>query len=184
MIRRSWLIWVALVLGAAPPTPAQGPPRTPDYKVAIWYKRSDPLGTFKHREYDLRKGQYDARKVNAWLDTIRTDHPADFAYVLDVSLGRQSGATEAEKLESAIRKEYLEMAAIRPIPHAPLSITPTTARVPSLAPASSMMAPVLGAPTGFQHTSRLSPGAGGNPAGYQPRGPTFPVPFPYPRPHP
>ena len=38
-----------------------------DFKVVVWYRRNDSLGTFKYEIYDVRKGEYTA-KVDEWVE--------------------------------------------------------------------------------------------------------------------
>ena len=33
-------------------------PKGTDFVVLVWYRRDDPLGTFEHQFYDVRKGEY------------------------------------------------------------------------------------------------------------------------------
>ena len=46
-----------------------------DFKVITWFRRDQPLATFKYQIYDVRKGEY-TPAVHAWLELMRTKHPA------------------------------------------------------------------------------------------------------------
>ncbi len=41
-------------------------PKGTDFVVLVWYRRDDPLGTFEHQFYDVRKGEYTSG-VDDWL---------------------------------------------------------------------------------------------------------------------
>jgi hypothetical protein len=95
---------------AEPPAPAVVNPsseRPADYVVAFWYLRADPLTSLRHKVYDVRKGQY-TRAVTDWLETMRTRYPTYAAYLKEVRLSPDSGATEAKQLATVILQEYVE----------------------------------------------------------------------------
>ena len=92
MTRRSMLTLFGLILtmttAAASPSLAFGPgeaaggrqavrpiPNPADFLVVIWYRRDDPLGTFAHQVYDVRKGEY-TTAVDEWVRNTRTNYPA------------------------------------------------------------------------------------------------------------
>jgi hypothetical protein len=140
-----------------------------DFKVLVWYRRADPLATFKYEIYDLRKGEYTAA-VDAWIADVPTKYPAYIAVVRDVDLKREKGGTEKLKVGSVIQRELMVAAASSGVVvGGPLNISP--------APAYSLenVAPRVNRQPGPRSSDRsfLNPG------------PTpFPVPMPYPRPHP
>ena len=45
-----------------------------DFKVVVWYRKSDPLGTFKYEIYDVRKGEY-TPKVDEWVKDVQNEIP-------------------------------------------------------------------------------------------------------------
>src|SRR5690348_7045312 len=59
-----------------------------DFKVITWFRRDQPLATFKYQIYDVRKGEY-APAVDAWLELMRTKHPAYEVTVRNVDLARE-----------------------------------------------------------------------------------------------
>jgi hypothetical protein len=100
------LLMLSLALG---PTRAQTQhsPDPPDYQIAFWYRRSDPLNTFRHQVYDVRKGQYTVA-VEQWLRTMQAHHPDYIAYVKPLRLKQDRGQTEEKQLATAILSENLE----------------------------------------------------------------------------
>lgn len=158
---------------AAPPALASDDPpgRGPDYKVAVWYRRDRPLETFKYQAYDLRRGEY-TRAVDDWLALLKAHYPAYEVHVRDVVLAREKGDTDRLRLGSAIHRELLAAAAAEgvflgaPIP-----------RVQAPRPALPATPSLLGRPTlpGIGSSGRVD---------LSPPRPSFPVPMPYPRPHP
>jgi hypothetical protein len=140
-----------------------------DVKIAFWYSIDDPLGTFHKRVYDLRKGEYPAAQVDAWLKTMSKDFPRYRAYICSVRLDQFPGATESEKITAVSTQE------LRPFLDAGLGQLRLFSRsVPSQSLGVTRplrpLNPTLG-----------SPGAAGfsNPPSY-----SYPFPYPYPRPHP
>jgi hypothetical protein len=81
-----------------------------DFVVLVWYRRNDPLGTFQHQVYDLRRGEY-TEAVEAWIHDIRTKYPAYLVLVRPVDLSREAGQTEQLKVGSVIHRELLIAAA-------------------------------------------------------------------------
>jgi hypothetical protein len=77
-----------------------------DFKVLVWYRRSDPLGTFQDQIYDLRKGEYTS-KVDEWINDVKTKHPGYYVVVRDVDLKREKGETEMLKVGSVIYRELI-----------------------------------------------------------------------------
>jgi hypothetical protein len=138
-----------------------------DYVVLVWYRRDDPLGTFQHQVYDVRKGEYTAA-VDDWIRMMREKYPRYFVQVRRVDLDRERGDTERLKVGSVIYRELLMAAAESGVVlGAPLRISPG----PSAAQRPSSRTPVW----------TEAPGAGGindiNPVGR-----TSPFPIPYVRP--
>ena len=158
----------------APPKPDAGA-GSADFRVVVWYRRDQPLDTFKYQAYDQRKGEY-TPAVDDWITLLRTKYPAYQVRVRDVFLDREKGATEALKVGSVIHEELLGAAAFQGV----FLGTPTL-RPPArpLIPRTEVQAlpAVLGRPA--------PPGAAFPNRGYlNPPAPSFPVPVPYPRPHP
>jgi hypothetical protein len=194
MARHGLLIWAVLVLviplaapatgagpgeaaaGADAPTAVRQSTRNAEFKVLVWYRLADPLGTFKYEVYDLRKGQNTA-PIDAWINEVRTKYPAYIVLARDVDLKREQGATDSLKVGSVIRRELAIAAAMAGIDGGG-GWAPGARQGPgmsSLAPSS-----------GLSPARRLSPpGSGGSSKSYlNPSPPLFPVPLPYPRPHP
>jgi hypothetical protein len=98
-------------LGQAPVVPpaAERPARPPDFKIAFWYLRSDPLNTFRHRTYDVRRGQY-TRAVEDWLRAMKRDHRDYEAYIKDVRLEPDIGQGAEKQLATLILQEHLDRA--------------------------------------------------------------------------
>lgn len=173
---------IALILGtalAAPPPTAAGPgaagrgPRSPrsaaDYVVLVWYRRDDPLGTFRYRYYDARKGEY-TPAVDDWLRLLREKYPRYEARALPVDLSREEGRTEKLKVGSVIHRELILAAAEAGIvPGAPMTLAPGP-HADAQRPARSLPRPE-------------TPGAGGS-TPINPVGAPTPFPMPYTRPHP
>jgi hypothetical protein len=82
-----------------------------DYKVLIWYRKTDSLGTFKYEIYDLRKGEYTA-KVDDWMNDVRAKYPAYYVAVRDVDLAHEKGKTELLKVGSVIDRELAAAAGL------------------------------------------------------------------------
>src|SRR4051794_41646313 len=93
---------VVLGLGVAIAEAQEGRGRA--YKVAFWYEVDRPMA-LKHQVYDLARGEYDEKAVRGWLDTIRSKHHDYGAFVRDVRTDGEPGATEPERLVSAIAGE-------------------------------------------------------------------------------
>jgi hypothetical protein len=155
-------------------TSAQGAAEIPaqaDYKVAFWYRRNQPLDTFRYQIYDVRAGQY-TPAVDAWLETLRTKYPHYEAFIRDVDLSREPGETESLKVGAVIRRELLVAAGRQGVflGGNPSRYWPGTAEAPLLP------IPSLG---------RLPGSAGLSvPWTVRPPTPSMPFPYPYPRPHP
>jgi hypothetical protein len=157
------------LLGLATDAP---PSEAPDFKVAFWYQRRDPLNTFQFQIYDLRKGEYNPLAVAAWLDRMARDFPSYKAYVNDVRVS--PGEEPRKKVASVIIAEHI------------LTGGPNGGY--GLRGGPGVFPPRLdfgigGPPTmsrGISRPLRSLPGVGGSP----PSLPSYPFPFPYPYPRP
>jgi hypothetical protein len=147
----------------------------PDFKVLVWYRRDDPLGTFKYEVYDLRKGEYTAA-VDTWISNIQKSYPAYLAVVRRVDLKRERGETEMLKVGSVIRRELMAAAGMAGVFVDSGTIgNPTPALGLNRAPRPAGSIGSLNRPLGSAGIDRSYL----NPPDYP-----FPVPVPYPRPHP
>jgi hypothetical protein len=117
MVNRRLLNLPVLILLAIPPAAeAFGPGEAArhsgrltlkaDFKVLVWYNRSDALGTFQYQIYDVRKGQYTAR-VDDWIKDVQAQYPAYYVVVRDVDLNRERGKTEMLKVGAVIQRELV-----------------------------------------------------------------------------
>ncbi len=167
MRSRSVMTVVLLAGAVGRPSDAQEPPA---YKGVFWYETLRPSRTLRHRTYDVSKGEYDARAVDRWLDAVGRI-PTLGAYVRDIRTDGEPGATEPERLASAIRREERRWAdlnnrpAFLPIPD--LIDTPTTRRGP---PRSRGLRGGITGRAGFDRPSPRSSWSLGAPSS----------PFPYP----
>lgn len=187
MSRRLLWVWTALIISSialAGPAWADGEGEGAasaqgrvDYKVVVWYRKSDPIDTFKYQSYDLRKNEY-TPAVDDWVELMRTQYPNYEVVVRDVDISRETGPTEKRKVGSVIHRELLSAAAAQGIfvgQEAPPLDLPTVPQRPR-----SFIAPSLPRePIPGHGYSPLLPSFNQNPL---PAG--FPVPVPYPRPHP
>jgi hypothetical protein len=140
-----------------------------DFKVLVWYRRDDALGTFKYQVYDVRKGEYSAA-VEAWIKDIPAKYPAYIVLVRDVDLKRAKGETEMLKVGSVIKRELMVAAAMSGV-----AIGEGFRSRPGPT--------YLGPSQGFSaNRSAALPKTDRNFLNQNP--PSFPVPVPYPRPHP
>ena len=101
------------------------------FKVVVWYLKSDPIGTFKYEVYDLRIGQY-TPKVDEWVNDVQKKYPGYFVAVRAVDLHREKGDTEFLKVGSVIRRDLVVAAASVGITlesGATAPIRPSTARI-------------------------------------------------------
>jgi hypothetical protein len=169
-----------LVAGASPSARAEqggqasdGPKRA-DYKVVFWYRRDRPIDTFRYQAYDVRKGEYTSVVVD-WTNMMRAKYPGYEVAVRDVDLDQEAGPTETRKVGAVIHRELLAAAAEVGVFVGPLGN-------------SARSIPTYRAP---DFLDRLGPARIVPP--YSPLGPMFyqnatplgfPVPMPYPRPHP
>ena len=82
-----------------------------EFKVLVWYRRDDPLATFKYQAYDLRKGDY-TKAVDTWIKEIPVKYPAYVILIRCVDLKREVGQTEALKVGSVIKRELMAAAGL------------------------------------------------------------------------
>ena len=69
-----------------------------DFKVVFWYRRADPLATFKYQVYDVRKGEY-TPAVEAWIQNVQSKYPAYTAFTRDVDLSIEKGRPNRSRLD-------------------------------------------------------------------------------------
>jgi hypothetical protein len=156
---RPWLMLpvVACLMNSALAQPASSGP----FKIVVWYRLDDPAATRKHQVYDVARGQFDARGVDAWLALIGRSYPDHAAYVRDLSVEPGDPSTLPRRIAQAIEAENRRFDALlaRPSPRLrgfePPSGPPPTQPIPLPA---------------FRPAPGLSPGATSSPAS----------PFPYP----
>jgi len=172
------------------PATAGPPPEPPDFKIAFWFRRDDPLNTFQFQAYDLRKGQYNPAVVEAWLTRIQRDYPSYKAYIRDVRLA--PGEEARKKVASVIIEEHIATGG----PYTGVGLHGTRDSIFGNAVGSFYHPPGFGltseAPRYFGRAEFAKPLRGlpevGNGLGsagvVSPPSYPFPVPFPYPRPHP
>jgi hypothetical protein len=142
--------------------------RNADFTVLLWYRRADPLASFKYQVYDLRKGEY-TPAVDVWIKDVQVKYPAYTAFIRDVDLAVEKAETDLLKVGAVIKRELLVAAALSGV--------------------------VLGSPIN-SHGRRIEPPQNSSPrtdrrAGalsidrsfLNPSPTPFPVPLPYPRPH-
>jgi hypothetical protein len=145
-----------------------------DFKVLVWYRKRDPLGTFKYEIYDVRKGEYTA-EVDEWIKDVQTKFPGYYVVKRNVDLSRETGQTELLKVGSVISRE--------------LAVAAGSAGIvigPGRSASSSLF---TGAGTGPRNTGsqrgpsrRGLPGATSRDRDYlTPPATPFPIPVPFPR---
>jgi hypothetical protein len=151
-----------------------------DYRVVIWFDKSRPIETFRYQAYDLRANQY-TKAVEDWLRLIASRYPGYQAYTRDVDLAQERGATDAQKVGSAMVRDLMAAAAYYGGVEfgGPRRITGVG---PSPTPRPSAPGPLMPSipPQPFGSIGR----ANFPPVDLSPLSPPFPVPIPYPRPHP
>jgi hypothetical protein len=179
-------IVLALLLTLQPAADGGAPP---DYKVAFWYLKADPLSTMRHKVYDLHQAPYPAA-VADWLRTMQTTYPHYDAYVKDFRLDPNSLDSAQKQLATMILREYVDKGGpnrgyglrdaqgIYGSGGLPALIPPR----PYVLPATPVVRPEASAYSrgyGFLN----SPGANHPPSFLRPPT-TTPFPYPYVRPHP
>lgn len=184
------LLAVLLIAGlpsaAQEPAPASRPAPPAEYKIVFWFVKRDPIDTFRHRVYDVRKGEY-TPAVDQWLAMMAKQYPAYEAYVRDLHL--VPGQPEKAQVSQAITRElYVTAAYYGGVPAEVLMSPAGRGRAypgPDLTIGSG--SPVGG--SGFRMSLKPVPRVDGSPGSgagvpLAPAGYPFPVPYPYPRPHP
>jgi hypothetical protein len=167
--------WAARACGPGEAAAHSGRPAiTADFKVLVWYNRSDPLGTFQYQVYDVRKGQYTA-KVDDWIRDVQAKYPLYYVAVRAVDLNREKGKTEMLKVGAVVQRELTVAASLAGIV---IGAGPSFPLRPGsgLDLGSQAVGPGTGA-----RINRL-PGSVGINRDYVNPAPTpFPIPVPYPR---
>jgi hypothetical protein len=138
------------------------------FKVVVWYHRDRPLATFQYQEYDLRKGEYTSA-VDAWVVKVRKDYPKYVVIARDVYATLKPGQTERLKVGSVIRDELTVAAAMSGVV---IGVSPGSRPGPI-----GVVSPVQ------RPSAAIAPGGSDRSFLDRPET-TFPVPVPYPRPHP
>lgn len=140
-----------------------------DFRVVVWYRKSDPLGTFQYQIYDIRRGE-NSPAVDLWVKNLEQNYPSYLVVTRWVDLTRERGETDRLKVGAVVQRELMAAAAQAGVmigaPTSPMVSRPTPT-------GSTTSIPRPGRPLGSASPSQLGPDA-----------PSFPVPFPYPRPHP
>jgi len=172
----AWLIVAGASLSAfagqgVPPADA---PRRADYKVVFWYRRDRPIETFQYQVYDVRKGEY-TTAVDDWADMMRKRYRGYEVAVREVNLEREEGPNETRKVGAVIHRELLAAAAEVGVFIGPLEAKASTGRTYRAPDVLGRLGPARV----VSPYSPLEPVFNQNPL---PAG--FPVPMPYPRPHP
>jgi hypothetical protein len=186
MVHRSPPYMTLLVLSAIPSAArACGPGEaavhsqrsrtTADFKVLVWYNRSDALGTFQYQMYDVRKGQYTA-KVDDWIKNVEAKYPAYYVVVRDVDLSREQGKTEMLKVGAVVQRELIVAASFAGVVvgAGPSPFSPSSGF--GLGQGAQNTGPGTGA-----RLNRLPGSSGINRDFLNPLPTQFPVPVPYPR---
>jgi hypothetical protein len=148
--------------------------RSPDYKVVFWFTNTG----WRHQVYDVRKGQY-TQAVDDWVNHLEFDEsgfvrPGRLATVRQVYLTDETGASDSDKLASAITR--LEKR---------LLIAKDRTRVDFLAHPFGSVKTRADRTDDSRHREVSRPvasgrvGLGSGPSTY-----LFPTPYPFSRPHP
>ncbi len=141
-----------------------------DFKVAVWYRKNDSLGTFKYQIYDVRKGEYTA-KVDEWAKDVQAKYPGHYVVVRDVDLTREKGETDMLKVGSVIDRELTVAASFAGIDYRPGRRSDFT--------------PFFGLGGGSTSTTaNRAPGSIRSPGGNRDFLAPSPIPFPVPVPYP
>ena len=153
---------------------AQRPTANVDFKVLVWYRRNDPLGTFKYEVYDVRHGE-DTAKLDTWIKDVRTKYPAYIVTVRDIDLKHEKGKTDSLKVGSVIQRELMAAAGL-----AGIVVGPGSSRSPQNGLGTGLGSQFPG-PNPSPRLNR-QPGLPGVDRSFLNRTPTqFPIPVPYPR---
>lgn len=176
VVLAAWPILASASLSAAAGQ-GQAQPDAPsrvDYKVAFWYRRDRPIETFQYQVYDVRKGEY-TKAVDDWTNMMRTKYPGYEVAVRAVNLEQEQGPNETRKVGAVVHRELLAAAAEVGVFVGPLGNSARSLPTYQSPDVLGRMGPARVVPP----YSPLGPMFNQNAA---PRG--FPVPMPYPRPHP
>jgi hypothetical protein len=161
----------ALVTGSGPGEAAfrqrAATPRA-DFRVLVWYSKTDPLGSFQYQIYDLRKHE-DSPAIDRWLSELAAHYPNYVAISRRVDLTSEKGETEALKVGSVVLRELTVAAGMAGVPMG--GSLDGRLRIPQT--------PAPGAASRASRTFNRP-----SPIDLGPSAPSFPVPMPYPRPHP
>jgi hypothetical protein len=159
----------ALAVADTPPDSPSGPP---DFQVAFWYQRRDPLNTFSFQVYDVRKGEYNPVAVAAWLGRMAREYPGYKAYVHEVRVS--PGEEPRRKVASVIIAEHILTGG----PNGGFGLH----SVPGVFSRGLDFGFMGQAP--ISRPFRSLPAVGGSPPTLPTIPYSFPFPYPYPRPHP
>ncbi len=141
-----------------------------DFKVVVWYRKNDSLGTFKYQVYDVQKGEYTA-KVDEWVKDVQAKYPGYYVVVRDVDLTREKGETEMLKVGSVIDRELVVAAGLAGIA---IGAGRRSNWTPFFGPGGGSTS------TTANRTPGLIRSPGGNRDFLAPTPVPFPVPVPYP----
>jgi len=151
------------------------------FKVLVWYDSDRPFDSLRYRAYEVARGQY-TKAVDDWLELVRRSYPRYTALVLDVTAGggdpAATIAAAVDDLKYTMAQSILRGYAGReggPSRYAAGYAGVESPRRPGAGPGSTPFRNVV--PRSF---------SGLGASGSMPSRPSclFPVPFPYPRPHP
>lgn len=159
----------AAARSSSPSSSSDHEQRHADFKILVWYRRADPLATFKYQVYDVRKGEFTPAVV-AWIKNVEAKYPAYTAFTRDVDLSVENGKTDALKVGSVVKRELTVAAALSGV----ILGSPINGGgrpFESLRSARSSTNRQTGPSSLDRSFLNTSPGL-------------FPVPIPYPRPHP
>ncbi len=142
------------------------PAMAADVRLVFWYERARPLDTFKFQSYDLRKKQF-TPEVERWMVLMKRKYPGYDVYTREIDLSQEHGATDNLKIGSAITREFLSFGALHGASFAGYS-----------GPSPNILSGTK--PSTFHTIPRV----GNGPLGLSAPPALYPVPMPYPRPHP
>jgi hypothetical protein len=136
-----------------------------DFVVAFWYDKSDPVHTIQYQAYNLRKKQYDEKKVEAWADDVNFHYPGSRAVIRSITLDEWRGNTDDAKFQRALESEKNDVIArgLEEMKRSPVIVTPVFS--PSVNP-SPARRPISNTSSG------AVPGSGGL-SGVQPSIPPY-----------
>ncbi len=147
----------------------------PAITLVIWYDRARPFETFRHRAYDVQKGEY-TKAVDDWRALMARDYPGYSVAVRDLPA---AGGDPAHRIAAAVEDEKLMLA--RSILAAHSNTYGSGYQGFSRSP--QRYTPYSN-PSRFKNAipSSLPPLGAAHPVAPQPY--LYPNPMPYPRPHP